>query len=334
MPDVRYSTVECTERAGSRTETFDGDSGLVCNVDLYFDWNKRYDLMDDLIRGRHQWPYLTTTPNFLFLDVIPTRISCKPIPQEDYTSGCQGIDHVSGIASVEYKTWSLVRESVEFQTQAIRLEPKLFKWKSTNVVADDQRVIKGIEGLSQVVNRLILVREYEIDFVPPFNFYGTNETGNQDARSGFTGTVHDKSYQSTLIQLVTGVTSPDGETEFVSFPADTLLLLDPIITPAANFSQVAGVPPETPPVLQWQRQYKYKFRWLFRPEGHDKFWRAQILSSTANSRGGWDGVVIKDTAGDEDYIPFPSKDQTPLFVSPVSSLPIPNSGPCPIYNIP
>ena len=318
-----FSIVDCTERAHTRTETWSPEEGLTCSVELLLAWEDRYKLIYDLMMNclSRGWPF----PKF-YMDhhiPVPTNINIRPLRGQFYKASHQGIEYETAIAKVTYKPWCPIRETVEFQTQSIRLEPKLFPW-SKSAYPDDGQQPTGLGGLTQTIHRLILVKEFDLiggyhlqDGIP-YNFYGT-EVPTEDGSSGLTGTVHDKPYTSTLVTQK-GTDSEGGAitTKFVRFAANTLLMLNPIIMDGPIFRR---------PIIEnddgffvsdfnLSRGQRIKLKWLFRPEGHNKFWRPEKENSPSQStrrdkRGGWESLKLK--GANEDYEPFPYKTHTPFL---------------------
>lgn len=318
MPAVSFSKFACSEKTNTRRETWNPTEGLTCSLELYVAWSDRYNFINDLALYPldRAWPYTSTTEApgiFSGIRPVPVEINVVPVRDSGYVQGCQGADYKVGVATVTYKMWSPVRETVEFQTKAIRLDPRQFKWATPDGSNQDQRNVHGIEGLSQVVNRLILVREFDTPLLLlPSNFYtstGGGEARGINARSGLIGTVHSKKYTSTLIvERSSAQGSPQG-TKFVEFAKGTLLLLDPIVTPGPD---LVKFPPNGNVI--WRRGFRWKFRWLYRPEGHNYFWKPSApidtSSSGTTSTGGWDRLTI----GDATYLPFDNEDHGTLLI--------------------
>jgi len=340
---VQFTTarVHCTEKTDSRRETWNPKEGLSVSIDIYFEWERRYFLIDDLVNPRNiydrAWPYTVGADEFNGMRLLPVEIAMSPIRGSSYEAGCQGINYTSGIATITYKMWTPTRESIEFQTQSIRLEPKLFKWKN-EAYNDDAGMPQGLEGLSQTVTRLILVKEYDnMGLGLPYNMFGTETTTDFDASTGLIGTVHNQDYYSSIIQSKNPTGSPSSGTEFVRFKAGTLLMLDPVIQPGPQFVETPN--PSGQGAFSWRRGYNYKFRWLFRPEGHNKFWRP-AKENTTGKRGSWEELVLNGTGPPaEEYTPFPEMDHGNFLSNSESENlqnlpdPTPLDTECPLYDL-
>jgi len=328
MPEIQFSKVPCAEKAHSRKEMWSPTAGLSCSVELYINWVDRYKLIDDLAQNPYTraWPYTVSLPEMDQLLPIPVEISFSPLRGEKYVKGRQGIDYANGIATVSYKMWTPTRERIEFQTTNVRLEPSLFKW-SNPAFPDDGQQPKGLEGLTQTLRRLVFVKEFDAMLIDlPNNFYGT-EDSTYDASSGAVGTVHDRLYVSSLIH-----TRVDGKgTEFVKFKENTLLMMDPVINDGPQFVSIPSDIPDETPRKAWRRGYRFKLRWLFRPEGHNKFWRPE-KEGKSKKRGSWESLTLRGK--DEIYEPFPELNHAPFLSNSESEKLQKPPVPLPLSNIP
>lgn len=320
MPNVQFSIgtfTKLSEVTNSRRETWDPKEGLVCSLDVYLDWDRRYELMHAFADNpwRHVWPYTQyEASRFQGIRPLGHSISVVPVRDTAFSSGCQGIDYRTGIATLTYKQWAPVREYIEWQTQAIRLDPRYFKWEG----ATEDKGPQGLDGLNQVVHRLIYVKEYDLyAYGFPYNFFGTHTADNQGAgTAGLVGTIHESEHKTSIIERVspglTDVGQPDFlavKRQYVKFPQESLLMLDPVMSPAPQMEAAPNA--EDDEVLRWRRGNTVKMRWLYRPEGHNKFWQPDKDNPLTSVKGDWNNVVTRD--GGVKYEPFPTNNHYPFL---------------------
>lgn len=187
-----YSTVDCAEVHGSRSENYSMDSGLEASVQLRCAWADRYDLIQDILLGHAVWPNAGIA--------ACKAISAGSVPEGGiYITDGQSCEYETALVTVNYSTkiHDLLSESIEPTVQFQTLDYKRFRWTAAN----GDPLLEG-EAPGKQKRGLNLCRTlYEIN--PPLPTALLNQTGN----------INTTAYVSSILGL--------------TFPARTLLYHPP-----------------------------------------------------------------------------------------------------------
>ena len=121
-----YSSVACDEEFGSRSESFDLESGIEASVTLRCAWANRHALVADVLSGTKQWPHGSWTQP-------PVGVSASIKPEKDKgTASGQSIDSSTALVTVKYSTKikDLINETLEPNAEFLLQDYKRFRWGS------------------------------------------------------------------------------------------------------------------------------------------------------------------------------------------------------------
>jgi hypothetical protein len=188
-----YSTVDCCEVHGTRSET-QNDDGLAANVTLRVASALRWDLMADLLGNRNVWPHTPGT----WTD-WPRALTCGAVPVPDkFTATGQSIDYDFYNVAVTYGAAEedLIAESLEPTVEFQTLDYRRFRWD-----AGDGVPLKEGEAPGRQLRGLNLVRTiFKVETIPI-------------SILDLPGTCNDAEYVSAILGL--------------TFPLETLLFHPP-----------------------------------------------------------------------------------------------------------
>jgi hypothetical protein len=298
--------------------------------------------IDEGCSGPKSYPYFDERAGELDGTMIATKVSLVPFRSSHYVQDCQGAKYSTAIVDVMYEQTRNVIETVEFQTTNIRLDPKYFEWytpitdPSITNSPNKGNAPGGIDGLSQTIRRMIYTRTYYMLPALPYELFLDTYDG------GWIGGVHSVAADTKIKVTNPGISSfclaPNSDsTSLLTFPAFSLLLLDPVVgeNPALESLQ-GGVDS-----FVWRLGYKLKVRWLFRPEGHNLYWRSdKVRVGSDQLLGFFDYIKLRGrpstdgTLGGDDnrYTAFPSYDMSTLLQGSTAwGTPSPVESPCDTY---
>lgn len=175
-----YSIVDCAEEHGSQRNNAALDSGTDCGVTLRCAWASRYDLIDDLISNRREWPHGSfSEPPQAY------SCSCVPVPGAYLTVG-QTIEYEQALVTVNYSSQikDLISESLEPTVEAQILDYKRFRWG-----AQDGDPLLEAEAPGRLVRGLTIARTlYEVPGpLPDILFDGPGFTNDVTYTSALLG---------------------------------------------------------------------------------------------------------------------------------------------------
>ena len=185
-----FSSIDCSEAAGTSVENGDVNSGVNCQVVLQCAFADRWALINDILGTPRPWPKLTT-------GLVPYAVNASARPMNiDYTADGQ-IAAYSGdaLVTVSYSTQivDIAAESLEPSTDYQQINPLLFHWTNGNT----GKSLSENESVPFLLRKLDIVRtRYRLTAIP--TQYLT-----------CLGKVNQATYTSAILGL--------------SFPAETLL---------------------------------------------------------------------------------------------------------------